>query len=115
MRQISVVGIDSAKQIFHVVGMDATGIVVLALSQIYIPWPSSGMISPVRRYLAYLLSYGHLEEKRWEHGVAVDHSPTNKHHLAGEIAQEYGGTESPGDQARHQADARVQIVSGCAA
>jgi hypothetical protein len=40
MRQISLVGIDIAKQIFHVVGMDATGIVVLDLSQIYIPWPS---------------------------------------------------------------------------
>jgi hypothetical protein len=39
MRQISVVGIDIAKQIFHVVGMDATSTVVPDPSQIYLPWP----------------------------------------------------------------------------
>jgi hypothetical protein len=39
MRQISVIGIAIAKQIFHVVGKDATGTVAPDLSPIYLPWP----------------------------------------------------------------------------
>ena len=73
------------------------------------------MISPVRWQQACPLRHRHLQGMRRERGVAVDHATTGKHHPAGEIVQGYGGTGSPGDQARHPADARVQSVSGCAA